>query len=379
VNCNGRYVYMVQWNSAGAVPFFQSPDGWAVLWNNTSMTKLNPSPTELPLRPTQNTEATMTFVPEETGLYHFFLSRPTDQKFRKLQFTIGDRELLNKRPAWEPKVVAVTAELEKGTPYPIRATGEFRVLYHPPSARNQMVLKSEMGELIDYHFVVGNTADERVAAYRLLTGSAPMFPAWAYGFFQSKERYETGAELLETVKTFREKKLPLDCIVQDWRYWGKHGWNALRFDEDVFPDIRETVQTIHENNARVMISVWPNFGDSKEGSQDRLEFFGKNGWLLERTEETAEGGLPERARHFHSGYVDVMHPGAREAYWNLINTNIFGNGIDALWLDATEPNLDGYQGGLRFYMTHQGPGAYWLNLYPFMHSKNIYERRRATE
>lgn len=375
INYNGRYAYLVQWNTAGVVPFLQSSRNWAILWNNTSMTELNPGPVALPLEPTASEEATLQFTAEETGLYHFSLRR-SGRKFGKLEFAVGEQILISKRPGWDPRVFTVEVDLQKGKTYPVRATGNFHVFYHPPSARQQLVLRSEMGQAVDYHFIAGESADERIAGYRLLTGAAPLFPKWAYGFFQCKERYETADELLDIVNTFREKKYPLDCIVQDWRYWGKYGWNALRFDEDRFPDMENVISELHEKHAKIMISVWPNFGDAEEGSPDNLKRFGDNGWLLNRLEELPADALPPRTNRFSSGYVDMFNPEARDAFWNKMNTNIFQIGMDAWWLDATEPNLDGYQGGLRYYSTHLGPGAYWLNLYPLVHSKNIYEKQR---
>ena len=376
VDYSGRYAYLVQWNNSGTVPFYQSTRNWAILWNNTSLTELNPDPIRLPINQTVNDEETLAFTAEETGTYTFSIRRKTEESFGRVQVTLDDRVLFKTQPGWPGMVFSAAIDLEKGKTYTIRAIGNFEAVYHPPSARQHMHLRSEMGECIDYHFVAGATADERIAGYRFLTGDAPLFPAWAFGFFQSKERYDTAQELLDVVATFRQKNIPIDCIVQDWRYWGEHGWNALRFDENRFPEMESVIQTLHDKHARLMISVWPNFGDPENGSLDNLERFESNGWLLKRSEFAGENAPPTRPTTAWTGFIDYFNPEAAAAFWQMVEHNLLRVGVDAWWLDATEPNFDGYQGGLRYYTSHQGSGAYWLNLYPLMHSMNMYEGQR---
>src|SRR5690606_16410385 len=121
---------------------------------------------------------------------------------------------------------------------------------------------SESGDMIDYCFIKGNSLDQVITGLRKLTGQAPMFPQWSFGFWQSRERYISQEELVGTVKKYRDLKIPLDGIVQDWQYWGENwaDWNAIEFGNPRFPNQKKMLDDIHSLHAKMIISVWPNFG-----------------------------------------------------------------------------------------------------------------------
>lgn len=81
-------------------------------------------------------------------------------------------------------------------------------------------VKIDAVEELDYYVIYGPELDDIVAGYRKLTGTAPMLPSWAFGYCQSKERYKTQEELLSVLEEYRKRELPIDLIVQDWRYCG---------------------------------------------------------------------------------------------------------------------------------------------------------------
>ena len=93
-----------------------------------------------------------------------------------------------------------------------------------------------MADAVDYVVFAGPTPDEVIATYRQVTGPAPLMPLWAYGYIHCRERFHSSQEILDTAEEFRKRELPLDLIVQDWQYWGKYGWNAMKWDERYYPD-----------------------------------------------------------------------------------------------------------------------------------------------
>jgi len=99
-----------------------------------------------------------------------------------------------------------------------------------------------------------------ISGYRQLTGEAPLFPKWAYGYWQCRERYSSQQEILDTATEFRKRNIPVDALVQDWQYWGKYGWNAMKFDEDRYPQPKEMIEQLHAKDLHLMISVWSRFG-----------------------------------------------------------------------------------------------------------------------
>ncbi len=218
---------------------------------------------------------------------------------------------------------------------------------------------SEVADTIDYYFIYGPELDEVISSYRKLTGEAPMLPLWAYGFWQSKERYKSQEEIVETVRMFRRKKIPIDVIVQDWKYWGKHGWNAFKFDEEYFPKPAKMVKSLHTLNAHVLISIWPIFDPDTEVYKD----MSNRGYICPNTR-----------------CYDPFNEKARKLYWEYIKKAFFDIGIDGWWLDATEPETGA--GWSSFYTpfhstkTAMGSGARYLNAYSLMTTKAVYEGQR---
>ncbi|MEM1543899.1 MAG: glycoside hydrolase family 31 protein [Candidatus Bathyarchaeia archaeon] len=219
----------------------------------------------------------------------------------------------------------------------------------------------EIADSIDYYLIYGPDIDRVISSYRMLTGEAPLLPLWAYGYWQSKERYKTQEEIVETAKKFREKGIPIDVIVQDWMYWGKYGWNAFKFDEESFPDPPKMVKDLHALNMRILISVWPVFGTETEVYKDMLS----RGYICPGTR-----------------CYDPFNEGARKLYWEYIKKAFFDIGIDGWWLDATEPETGA--GWSSFYTpfhstkTSMGSGARYVNAYSLMTTRAVYEGQRGT-
>ncbi len=121
-----------------------------------------------------------------------------------------------------------------------------------------------MGQAIDYYFFYGPDLNRVIADYRQLTGEAPLFPKWAYGYWQCRERYHSQQEILDTAAEFRKRKIPVDALVQDWQYWGKYGWNAMKFDEDHYPQPKEMMDQLHAKDVHMLISIWSRFGEETD-------------------------------------------------------------------------------------------------------------------
>lgn len=229
---------------------------------------------------------------------------------------------------------------------------------------------SEVGDASDYYFIYGGDMDGVVSGYRRLTGSAPMFGKWVFGFWQSKERYRSFDELKEVAAEYRRRGVPLDNIVQDWEYWGdKAHWNSLQFNPETFPDPAGNIAVLHNDyNVHVMLSVWPGFGPETEiyHALDSIgALFDEKTW---------------------AGYkvFDAYNPEAREIVWNHLKSGLYDAGVDAWWMDATEPSFrDG-----RFRdkqeertksagMTWLGAFHRYLNTYSLEYMKGLYPHLRA--
>ena len=222
---------------------------------------------------------------------------------------------------------------------------------------------------IDYYFMKGATMDKTVERYRWLTGECPMMPRYLFGYTQSKERYVSSDDLLSTLKTFRERHIPVDMIVQDWNYWPNGQWGTMKMVPEFFPDKKLLADSIHKMNARLMISIWPNAMNSPQ-----WEDFRDRNLLFPGTT-----------------VYDAFNPAARDLYWQYADKEFFKNGFDAWWCDSSEPIDADWNSFPDYYdATNQhwrwqlstdalsaALGAERSQLFSLYHAMGIYEHQRA--
>jgi alpha-D-xyloside xylohydrolase len=227
-------------------------------------------------------------------------------------------------------------------------------------------LWTDVDDELDYYFVYGPEFDQIVGQLRLLTGPVPMLPRWAFGYVQSKERYVSQAELIEIVREYRARGLPLDCIVQDWKTWIGEFWGEKSLDPERFPNPQQMMNDLHALHAKFMISIWPNMHPGGANWRELRD----QGFLLG-----------------NQATYDAFNPAARACYWRQTNDGLFSHGVDAWWCDCTEPFEADWQGAVkpepedRMRINVEEAKRYLdpavINAYSLLHSKGIYEGQRA--
>ena len=252
---------------------------------------------------------------------------------------------------------------------------------------------SQVGECADYYFMYEDgTQDGVIACIRNLTGNAPMFPLWTMGYWQCRERYKSPDELCEVLDKYRELKVPLDGIVQDWQYWGcDSNWNAMKFmnpryinklddkealrylpngedktakfDKPRFKTPEEMIKYVHKNNAHLMISVWASFGPWT----DQFKELDKMGALLK-----FETWPPKSGAHPY----DPFNKDARDLYWRYLS-HLHNMGIDAWWTDSTEPDHLNPKDSDFDLMTADGSFRSVHNAFPLATNQGVYNNQRA--
>lgn len=227
---------------------------------------------------------------------------------------------------------------------------------------------SEVGEGIDYYFIQGGNADKVIAGYRQLTGQAPLFPRWTLGYWQSRERYKSQYETNEVVRKYREQHIPLDGIVQDWQYWSEDEsyWNSTEFGNPRFPQPKKMVDSVHAQNAHLIISVWPSFGNKTK----IYETFKQQNMLF--------GDYVTWPINPNVQVYDAFNPQARDIYWQYMNRNIFSIGFDGWWLDSTEPDHFKDKESDEAYKTFLGAYRKVRNAFPLIHTGGVYKHQRET-
>ena len=237
---------------------------------------------------------------------------------------------------------------------------------------------SEVGDIVDYYFIYGKNADGVVAGMRNLTGKVPMIPLWTYGFWQSKERYKSQDELVDVIKKYRDLKVPLDGIIQDWQYWGNnYQWNAMDFISPDFPDAKKMIQNIHDMNAHLSVSIWSSFGPMTNQYREMDKkgmLFNINTW----PESGREVWPPDM--NYPSGVrvYDAYNPEARNIYWKYLNKGVFSLGVDSWWMDSTEPDHLSQKPEDLDTKTYLGSFRKVRNAYPLMTVGGVYDHQRET-
>lgn len=241
-----------------------------------------------------------------------------------------------------------------------------KLAWRLPGGKSSVTWTSEASDVIDYYFMYGPELDGVISDYRDLTGTAPMFGKWAFGFWQCKERYASQQELLDVAGWYRSHHVPLDGLIQDWQYWTPNPWGSHKFDTNRYPDPVKMMRELHAENVHAIISVWPKF-DVDSPNADELR--------------AADALYPQVIPYvFPQGqgqWYDPFNPTARKIYWRQMSRELFADGLDGWWLDASEGEFSGKWGEFRDFKTAAGQGAKVFNAYPLMQTTSIYAGQRA--
>jgi len=437
MNLKGKDVELLQHNIDKAIPYLVSTRGYGILWDNNSITRygdprgLRPLHASLELFDADGTPGALTARYQVNGLetvqrrenevnYQYIkdlanfpqagknatqdgrseviwegeiashhAGRHTfslyNSEYAKLHID-GARVIDRWRQNWNPWHHEFSLQMEAGRRYQLRLEWDridpsYIALLHraplPEDEADDLSIWSEAAQVIDYYVVAGEHSDQVIAGYRTLTGKAVLLPKWAYGFWQSRERYKTQAELTDVVDEYRRQKLPIDAIVLDWSYWPENGWGSHEFDPVHFPNPDAMVQHVHDQHAQIMISVWPKFYPNT-GHYQELD---KLGYIYQRNIELGERDWIGDG--YLNSFYDPYAQQAQDIYWRQINDTLNRLGFDAWWLDNNEPdvhsNIDLDERKARTTPTALGPSVEFFNSYPLAHTEGVYRGSRSVD
>ena len=324
---------------------------------------------------TQRVVWTGSLTADTTGMHKFQLYASSYFKL----WMDGKLVLDRWRQNWNPWYANFEHPMTAGKPVEVRIewepnAGYMAFLHNGPLApddRKSIRFSSDIARAVDYWFVPGGgTIDGAIAGYRQLTGKAVLLPKWAYGFWQSRQRYETEGQLVGVVEAYRKRSIPLDNIVQDWFYWPENAWGSHDFDPARYPDPQGMIDRVHALNAHFMISVWPKFYPTTANYQElAAKGFAYQGNLAMGNKDWVGPG------YLNTDY-DPYAPEARAIYWRQMKDKLAVLGVDAWWMDATEPdihsNLSIENRIKTMGPTAIGPAMQLFNSFPLVHAEGVY-------
>ena len=328
-------------------------------------------------------------------VYEGYVEAPTNSFYQFILYYAGymkiyiDGKLVvpeRWRTAWNPNSYKFETAIPKGKKTPIRIEWQpdgdvsycgLRVAAPRSEAeKNQLSIWSEMSPDMDYYFIAGKNMDEVISGYRTLTGKAPVYPKWVLGFWQSRERYQSSKDIEENMKKFRDLKIPVDNIVQDWNYWKLDSWGSHEFEAVRYPNPQAMLDSVHALHGRFMISVWPKFYDTVKNYKE----LDAKGWMYHQAiKDDIHDWLG-----FRGSFYDAYDAGARKMFWRQMDENLYTKykfGIDAWWMDASEPNVRDctpmwYRKALSG-PTALGTATEYFNAYSIVNADAIYNGQRS--
>ena len=328
-------------------------------------------------------------------VYEGYVEAPTNSFYQFILYYAGymkiyiDGKLVvpeRWRTAWNPNSFKFETPIRKGVKTPIRIEWQpdgdvsycgLRVAAPRSEAeKNQLSIWSEMSPDMDYYFIAGQNLDEVISGYRTLTGKASLYPKWTLGFWQSRERYKSSKDIEENLKKFRDLKIPVDNIVQDWNYWKLDSWGSHEFEAARYPNPQAMLDSVHAMNGRFMISVWPKFYDTVKNYKE----IDAKGWMYHQAiKDDIHDWLG-----FRGSFYDAYDAGARKMFWRQMDENLYTKykfGIDAWWMDASEPNVRDctpmwYRKALSG-PTALGTSTEYFNAYSIVNADAIYHGQRS--
>ena len=328
-------------------------------------------------------------------VYEGYVEAPTNSFYQFILYYAGymkiyiDGKLVvpeRWRTAWNPNSFKFETPIRKGVKTPIRIEWQpdgdvsycgLRVAAPRSEAeKNQLSIWSEMSPDMDYYFIAGQNLDEVISGYRTLTGKASLYPKWTLGFWLSRERYKSSKDIEENLKKFRDLKIPVDNIVQDWNYWKLDSWGSHEFEAARYPNPQAMLDSVHAMNGRFMISVWPKFYDTVKNYKE----LDSKGWMYHQAiKDDIHDWLG-----FRGSFYDAYSDGARKMFWRQMDENLYTKykfGIDAWWMDASEPNVRDctpmwYRKALSG-PTALGTSTEYFNAYSIVNADAIYNGQRS--
>ena len=373
-NVRGLTRRLTQVNTQISIPLLLSSKGYGVLWNNYGMVDFNPAADSVVMKPaTLDSDSQATEVVNVTSTQggrqevrrrnvfqaeiniaeeaDYSLLLDVGQKMaRRHQLNIDGQPVINMQNVWLPPTASTIVHLKAGRhTLTAELTRDDKPIVYYNKVKEETVFRSPVATAVDYTVFIGS-ADEVIASYRELTGQAPLMPSWMLGYIHCRERFHSSDEILQTARRFQQENMPVSMLVQDWQYWGKYGWNAMKFDEQFYPDPKALTDSLHSMGMRLMLSVWS------------------------KIDKNSEVGRQMQADNYYipgTDWIDFFNPSAAAAYWKNFSQRLVPLGIDAWWQDATEPENDDLAG--RRVNNGRWSGEQVRNVYPLLVNKTVAE------
>ena len=217
---------------------------------------------------------------------------------------------------------------------------------------------------LDVFLIGGNTPENILRSYRMLTGFPQMPPLWSFGIWMSRMTYFSADEVNKICDRLRQEHYPCDVIHLDTG-WFRTDWLCeWKFNPERFPDPKGFVQHLKKNGFKVSLWQLPYVAKGAE----QLEEAKKNRYisLPTKEEDTSTGGASNFSALDYAGTIDFTYDKATDWYKNQLLKPLLEMGVKCIKTDFGENiHMD--------HRYHASTPERLNNIYALLYQKAAYE------
>ena len=179
-----------------------------------------------------------------------------------------------------------------------------------------------------YIFAYEKNYRETIKAFYKISSPTPLIPRFALGVWWSRYHAYTQKEYLDLMARFKAENIPLTVatVDMDW-HWVKDiekkfgvkygGWTGYSWNTELFPNYKEFLQNLKEENLHVTLNLHP--ADGVHSYEDMYEDMAKAVGIDPKTKEKVK---------FQCGSDDFWN-----AYFDVLHKPYEKDGVDFWWID----------------------------------------------
>ena len=184
---------------------------------------------------------------------------------------------------------------------------------------------------LDVFLIGGQTPEEILRGYRMLTGFPAMPPLWSFGIWMSRMTYFSADEVIEICNRLRAEHYPCDVIHLDTG-WFRTDWLCeWKFNPERFPDPKGFIKGLADKGFKVSLWQLPYVAKGAE----QLEEAKKNNYIGPLLKEQASEGSNFSALDY-AGTIDFTYNKAVDWYKNTLLKPLLDMGVKCIKTDFGE-------------------------------------------
>ena len=217
---------------------------------------------------------------------------------------------------------------------------------------------------LDVFLIGGQTPEEIMRGYRMLTGFPSMPPLWSFGIWMSRMTYFSADEVEDICNRLRREQYPCDVIHLDTG-WFRTDWLCeWKFNPERFPDPKGFIQRLGNKGFKVSLWQLPYVAQGAE----QLNEAKANNYISQPTkdEDTTTGGASNFSALDYAGTIDFTYDKATAWYKDKLLKPLLDMGVKCIKTDFGENiHMD--------HRYHAMEPERLNNLYAILYQKAAYE------